>query len=143
MTTPFHSSKACFSLTMVYTRAMLVFHLSRLTPTHFFMPRVLHLRLSAFLIVTFIFCIYFIDVSLKFLPPIHCWPRQYIPPTLGRPCEVAHWRTSLMSSSLFRQQCPTCLIRYIWVVLEREGKCPCSCFFFRGVLLPGSVQYSS
>ena len=50
-------------------------------------------------------------------------------PTLARPCEETHWRTSLMSSSLFLQQCPVCLFCLIWMVLEMGGKWPYSCYF--------------
>ena len=31
---------------------------------------------------------------------------------------------SVMSSSLFLEQCPACLVRLIWIVLEIEGKLP-------------------
>ena len=41
-----------------------------------------------------------------------CW--------LARPCAGIHWRTSLISSSLLLQQCPTYLVRLILVVLEIE-----------------------
>ena len=45
-------------------------------------------------------------------------------PTLARPCEEVHWRTSLMSSSLHLQQCPACFDCLIWTVLEMAGRWP-------------------
>ena len=50
-------------------------------------------------------------------------------PTFVRLCEWVHWRTSLMSSSLLRQQCPACFVRLIWMVLEMVGRWPNSCCF--------------
>ena len=34
-----------------------------------------------------------------------------------------------MSSSLLLQQCPACLVRLIWMVVEMGGKCTYSCYF--------------
>ena len=48
---------------------------------------------------------------------------------------------SLMSSFLFLQQCPACLVRLSWMLLEMGGRWPYSCFCW--VLLPGFVQYDS
>ena len=42
--------------------------------------------------------------------------------TLALPCEVAHWRTTLMGSSLPLQQCPKFLVRLIWMVFEMGDK---------------------
>ena len=50
-------------------------------------------------------------------------------PTLARPCEEVHRRTSLKSSSLLLQQCPACFVRLIWMVLEMGGRYPYSCSF--------------
>ena len=36
---------------------------------------------------------------------------------------------TLMNSSLFLQQCPTCLVRLFWMFLEMGGKWPCNCSF--------------
>ena len=50
-------------------------------------------------------------------------------PTLARPCEGIHGRTSLMSSSLHLQQCPAYLVRLTLMVFEMGGKWPyCCCF---------------
>ena len=37
-----------------------------------------------------------------------------------------HWSTSLMSSSLLLQQCPTCLVRLTWIVFMMGGRWPYS-----------------
>ena len=50
-------------------------------------------------------------------------------PTLAHPCEGVHRKTSLVSSSLLLQQCPTCLVHLIWIVLEMEGRWLYSCCF--------------
>ena len=42
--------------------------------------------------------------------------------SLARPCEDVHGRTSFMSSSLFLQQSPSCLVRLIWMVFEMDGR---------------------
>ena len=34
-----------------------------------------------------------------------------------------------MSSSLLLKQCPACLVRLIWIVLEIGGRQPYSCYF--------------
>ena len=47
---------------------------------------------------------------------------------VGQPREGV-CRTSLMSSSLLLQQCPACLVHFIWIVLERGGKWAYSCCF--------------
>ena len=51
--------------------------------------------------------------------------------TLARLCEEVSWRTSLMSSSLFFQLCPTCLIHLIWMIFKMGGRCPYSCYFVK------------
>ena len=46
-----------------------------------------------------------------------CW--MYVRagrPAFARPCVGIHKSTSLMSSSLLLQQCPTCLVRLTWIV---------------------------
>ena len=63
-------------------------------------------------------------------------------PTLAHPCEGFDRSASLMSSSLFLQQCPACFDRLIWMVFEMGGRCPHS-YWFVGILPPGLVQYSS
>ena len=69
-----------------------------------------------------------------------CW--MYVRagrPTFARPCVGIHKSTSLMSSSLFLQQCPACLVRLTWIVFRVRGQVAVqlvSC----GVLLPGLVQ---
>ena len=45
-------------------------------------------------------------------------------PAFARPCEGVHWSTSLMSSSLLLQQCPTCLVRLTWIIFVIGGKWP-------------------
>ena len=50
-------------------------------------------------------------------------------PTPACPCGGVHWRTLLMSSCLLLQQCPTCLVPLIWMVVEMGSKCPYSCCF--------------
>ena len=42
-------------------------------------------------------------------------------PAFARPCEGVHRSTSLMSSSLLLQQCPTCLVRLILIVFMIGG----------------------
>ena len=42
-------------------------------------------------------------------------------PMLACPCVGVQRRMSLMSLSLFLQQCPTCLVHFTWIVLEFEG----------------------
>ena len=59
-------------------------------------------------------------------------------PTLAYPWKGLRKRTSLMTSSLLLQQCPTCLVRLIWKVLGMGGKCPYSSYFF-WMLLPGCL----
>ena len=50
-------------------------------------------------------------------------------PTLARPCDGVHGRTSLMSSSLLPPEYPACLVRHICMVLEIGVKYPySSCF---------------
>ena len=46
-----------------------------------------------------------------------------------RPCEEFHRRTSLVSLSLFLNQCPACLVCLIWVVFKVGGTWPYSCCF--------------
>ena len=56
----------------------------------------------------------------------------YIPaghPAFDHPCEGVHRSMSLMSSSLFLQQCPTCLVRLTWIVFVMGGRWPYSCCF--------------
>ena len=47
-------------------------------------------------------------------------------PALARPYAEVHRSTSLMSSSLFLQQCPACLVRLTCIVFVMGGKCPYS-----------------
>ena len=42
-------------------------------------------------------------------------------PAFVRPCEGVHKSTSLMSSSLLLQQCPSCLVRLILIVFVMDG----------------------
>ena len=56
-----------------------------------------------------------------------CW--MYIRagrPAFARPCVGVHKSTSLMSSSLLPQQCPTCLVRLTWIVFVIGGRWPYS-----------------
>ena len=64
-------------------------------------------------------CVCYTSASHSASPPdyILCPFRTAGRPTLARPCEGVHKRTSLMSSPLFLQQCPTCLFRLIGIVL--------------------------
>ena len=43
-------------------------------------------------------------------------------PAFARPCEGVHKCTSLMSSSLLVQQCPTCLVHLILIVWGMGGR---------------------
>ena len=47
-------------------------------------------------------------------------------PAFARPYEGAHWKTSLMSSSLLLQQCPACLVRLTLIVFVMGGRWPYS-----------------
>ena len=50
-------------------------------------------------------------------------------PTHAPPCEEVYWRTSFKSSFSLLQQCPSCLVNLIWMVLEMGGWWPySSCF---------------
>ena len=52
-----------------------------------------------------------------------CW--MYVRagrPAFTRPCVGVHKSTSLMSSSLFLQQCPACLVRITWIVFVIGGR---------------------
>ena len=54
---------------------------------------------------------------------------------LARPYERSCKRASLMSSSWLLQQCPVCLVRLIWMVLQIGGRwayscCSVGCFFY-------------
>ena len=56
-----------------------------------------------------------------------CW--MYVRagrPAFARPCVGVHKSTSLMSSSLFLQQCPACLVRLTWIVFVIGGRWPYS-----------------
>ena len=50
-------------------------------------------------------------------------------PILAHSCEGVDWRTSLMRSYLLLLQCPTCLVRLIWMILEIGSMWPYSCCF--------------
>ena len=82
-----------------------------------FMPLVYHPLLPTVLL-DYILCLY------RDVADVHVgWP------TLTCPCEGVHRRTSLMSSSLLLQQCPTCLVHLIRMVLEMGSRWPYSwCF---------------
>ena len=45
-------------------------------------------------------------------------------PAFARPYVEIHRSTSLMSSSLFLQQCPACLVRLTWIVFVMGGRWP-------------------
>ena len=56
-----------------------------------------------------------------------CW--MYVRaghPAFAWPCVGVHKSTSLMSSSLFLQQCPACLVRLTWIVFVIGGRWPYS-----------------
>ena len=56
-----------------------------------------------------------------------CW--MYVRagrPAFARPCVGVHKSTSLMSSSLLLQQCPSCLVRLTWIVFVIGGRWPYS-----------------
>ena len=56
-----------------------------------------------------------------------CW--MYVRagrPAFARPCAGVHKSTSLMSSSLFLQQYPACLVRLTWIVFVIGGRWPYS-----------------
>ena len=59
-----------------------------------------------------------------------CW--MYVRagrPAFARPYVGVHRSTSLMSSSLFLQQWPACLVRLVWIVFVMGGRWPYSwCF---------------
>ena len=46
--------------------------------------------------------------------------------TFARPYVGVHRSTSLMSSSLFLQQCPACLVHLTWIVFVMRGRWPYS-----------------
>ena len=50
-------------------------------------------------------------------------------PTLAHLSEGVHRETSLMCSTLLFQQCPACLVHFVWMVLEMGGRWPYSCCF--------------
>ena len=52
-------------------------------------------------------------------------------PALARPYVGVHRSTSLMSSSLLFQQCPTCLVRLTWIDFMMGGRWPYSWCFVR------------
>ena len=53
-------------------------------------------------------------------------------PAFARSCEGGvHTSTSLMSSFLLLQQCPTCLVRLTLIVFVMGGRWPYSCCFVR------------
>ena len=60
----------------------------------------------------------------------------------ARPCEGVHRSTSLMSSSLLLQQCPTCLVRLILIVFVMGGRWPYSCCFIGCCLQDDSLKRS-
>ena len=47
-------------------------------------------------------------------------------PAFARPYVGVHRSTTLMSSSLLLQQCPTCLVRLTWIVFVMGGRWPYS-----------------
>ena len=47
-------------------------------------------------------------------------------PAFAWPYAAVHRSTSLMSSSLLLQQCPTCLVRLTWIVFVMGGRWPYS-----------------
>ena len=47
-------------------------------------------------------------------------------PAIAWPYVGVHRCTSLMSSSLFLQQCPACLVRLAWIVFVKGGRWPYS-----------------
>ena len=58
-----------------------------------------------------------------------CW--MYVRagrPAFAWPCVGVHKSTSLMSSSLLLQQCPTCLVRLTWIVFVIGCRWPYSWF---------------
>ena len=56
-----------------------------------------------------------------------CWMYVHAGrPAFARPCVGVHKSTSLMSSSLLLQQCPTCLVCLIWIVFVIGGRWPYS-----------------
>ena len=58
-----------------------------------------------------------------------CWQVLVEWPTIAHQCAGVHWRISLMSSSLLLQQCLTCIICLIRMVLEIGGRWSYSCCF--------------
>ena len=46
-------------------------------------------------------------------------------PAFAWPYAGVHWSTSLMSSSLLLQQCPTCLVRLTWIVFLMGSRWSC------------------
>ncbi len=47
-------------------------------------------------------------------------------PAFARPYVGVDRSTSLMSSSLFLQQCPACLVRLTWIVFVAGGSIVCA-----------------
>ena len=63
-------------------------------------------------------------------------------PAFAWPYVGVHRSTSLTSSSLLLQQCPTCVVRLTCIVFVMGGKWPYS-WCLVGMLSPGLVQYCS
>ena len=70
-----------------------------------------------------------VGLQVYVLSPYYCRLVLVDRLTLARPCEGVHRRRLLMSSFLLFQQCPACLVRLIWMVLEMGVRWPCSCCF--------------
>ena len=74
---------------------------------------------------------YFPDFLFQSAPFINlcCWSAVVSRPTQARPWERDNRRMSFTTSSLLFQQCPACLVRLTWIVLEMGGKWQYSSFF--------------
>ena len=80
---------------------------------------------------------------LGYIPYLHIaavWIFLLVVLLFSRPYVGVHRSTSLMSSSLFLQQYPTCLVRLTWIVFVVGGRWLCQ-LVLCGVLLPGHVLF--
>ena len=75
-------------------------------------------------------CLYHPLLLAGLLDYILCLYRAVVAgrPILALPYEEVHWRTSLLSSSLLLQQCPTFLVRF-WMIFAIGGRRPYICWF--------------
>ena len=107
---------------------MLVFHWSRLTPTHFYVSSnaLTYFCFSDSHFADFIYdWMYLSNTSARFITG----QSNILHKSLVRPYVGVLRRTSLMSSSLVLQQCLARLGYFTWIVCEMESRWLYSCCF--------------